>query len=139
MGGFVWSGCCTFVPPEGVLILATNALPAGLYYINASALARIDEGNSVFCNIASFGSGSGNVRGWSSNWATKQGTSDAYLFVALSISEHDAFALVRNSFKGGTPPSMAPGLTATLIDSSFDSKKQKHSQHVRPAHPKAPK
>ncbi len=140
VGGFVWSGCCTAPSPEGVLIMATSPLPAGRYYINASAVGSITGYDEIYCSITSFGSGQGHVVGVASNFPPNNSiVAQISVVDSLSISEGDAVGLTCFSIDRGNTLIQSAGLTATLIDSSFASKKQKHSQHIRPAHPKASK
>ena len=140
VGGFVSSGCCTLLPTTATLIMSTNTLPAGRYYINTSVWTQIDLNDAVYCHITSFGSGAGDVFGETSNNTTDASLEQISVVDSLSISEGDAFALTCNSaIGGGLTGIVSAGLTATLIDSSFASKKQKHSQHIRSADPKAPR
>jgi hypothetical protein len=103
-------------------------------------MTLMTEPDFAYCRITSFGSGWGDVLGGRSNVVTDVTHGQISVVDSLSISEGDALGLMCFSLSGlhGTTIESA-GLTATLIDSSFASKKQKHSQHMRSADPKAPK
>jgi collagen triple helix repeat protein len=115
----------------GTLISSTNTLPAGRYYLSASVLVAIDAHDIVTCYISSFGSSGSNVFGGTENPSGISVNQQISVVDSLSISTGDAFGLWCYLSTGVNTFVRSAGLTATLIDSSFASKKQKHSQHTR--------
>jgi hypothetical protein len=105
--------------------MSTNPLPAGRYYINASAVANIDVSDATFCYITSFGSGAGKVYGGSVNNTNLADRVQISVVDSLSISDGGAFGLMcYDNFNSFNTYIASAGLTATLIDSSFAANKK---------------
>jgi hypothetical protein len=112
---------------------------SGTYFINAAALLYIDAadiGAYCFVTLVSNGNGDGLLGGSSNSSNFEQ----ASIADSWSVSAGDAIQLMCQS--GSVDPNTLvwnASLTATLINSAFDAKKSKHSQHTRSAASKAPK
>jgi hypothetical protein len=117
-------------------VAQTNAAASGTYYISASSFLFIGAtDNGVFCYDTT-GNGVPIQYGGSSSHGFQQ----ASITDVVTVNSADSFELWCYSLtRDGSSSLDNAGITATLINSAFDAKKSKHSQHKRSAAPKAPK
>jgi hypothetical protein len=142
-GNFANNPTQTVLTTNPTVVAFTNPIPVdGTYYINATALLLIDTDDSALCYVTlkSDSTNDGLQGGGSNASAVYAGYAQASIADSRFVFADDSVQLVCSNFRGGANTVAAnASITATLIDSSFASKKQKHSQHIRSAGPKAPK
>jgi hypothetical protein len=140
VGYFASNTTATSLGGGNTVVAQTNPIQvSGTYYINATALLKIDAadiGAYCFVTLVSNGNGDGLLGGSSNSSHFEQ----ASIADSWSVSAGDAIQLMCQS--GSVDPNtyvVNASLTATLINSAFDAKKSRHSWHRSSADPRAPK
>ena len=137
VGNFAAAGS-TFIGSAAVVAQTNPVKTTGTYYVNATALLAIDAADSAaYCYVTTGSSGvQDGIYGGSSNAGQFE---QASIADAWNVSAGDVVQMVCYSNAGDSNTYVYnASLTATLIQSSFDSK-PKHLHHKGTSNPKAPR
>jgi len=127
------STALTLVP---TVVAYTNPIQVtGTYYINATALLSIDllDGGLCWVTLQSDSTNYGLVGGGENLSITRAIFAQASIADSRYVFANDIVQLTCYSEAGGATQAQNASITAILINSSVNSKKQKHSQHARSA------